>query len=80
MGGDAKDLFISSSFFLTKNTKVFLDYNYEKRELSLPNPESQEEVRFGLKQRISKAVNFNLKGGLGDRKNRLIEFSFELTM
>lgn len=91
VGGDAKDIFVGSSFFLNRNTKVSLHYDYEKRGLSRPNPESHNEILFGLNQRISKGIELGLKAGYEkvknfgytsgqDRENRLIEFSIELMM
>lgn len=89
MGGDAKDIFVGSSLFLSKNTKVFLHYDYEKRGVSRSNPESHNEVLFGLKHTLSKGITLSLKGGYEkvrsadyvsgrNRENKLIEFSLEM--
>lgn len=89
MGGDAKDIFVGSSLFLNRNTKVSLHYDYEKRGVSRPNPESHNELLFGLKQRVSKGITLSLKGGYEkvknsdyvsgrDKENKLVEFSLEL--
>jgi len=91
MGGDAQDIFVGSSLFLNRNTKVSLSYNCEKRGVSRLSPESHDKVLFGLRQRVSKGITLNLKGGYGkvknfeytsgqDRENKLIGFSLELMM
>lgn len=89
MGGDARDIFVGSSLLLSKNTKVSLHYNYEKRGVSRANPESHNEVQFGLKHTISKGITLSLRGGYArvknadyvserNRENKLIEFSLDL--
>lgn len=88
MGGDAKDIFIGTSFFLKENTKFFLHYDYEERGLSRGNPEVHHEFVLTLKQQVLERIELSLRGGYEqvknyeyysgrDSNNSLLEFSFE---
>lgn len=91
MGGDARDIFVSSSFFLDRSTKVSLYYDYEKRGVSMPDPEIHSEVMIQLQRDISKRMALGIRGGYErvknsghipgrEEENRLIEFSLKLNM
>jgi len=88
MGGDARDFFIGTSFFLTENTRVSLHYDYEKRGVSKENPEIHHEFVLALRQKVMKRMALTLRTGYEkindlenvngrDRENNLAEFSFE---
>lgn len=88
MGGDAKDIFIGTSFFLRENTRFSLHYDYEKRGVSKENPEVHHEFVLALRQKVLKRTSLFLKGGYEkiedyehlsgrDINNNLLEFSFE---
>jgi hypothetical protein len=86
MGGDARDTFVGTSFSLDRNTRLSFHYDYEKRGVSNPNPETHYEFVVGLKRRISRFIKVTLRSGFekvtnhsntagNDKNNSFIELS-----
>ncbi|NOZ25113.1 MAG: hypothetical protein GXO94_03345 [Nitrospirae bacterium] len=88
MGGDATDLFVSTSVYGAGDTKYTLYYDREKKGLTRSTPQVSQEFVLAMRQAVSDRTTLSLKWGYEKIRNTgyitgndtdgiLVEFSFE---
>ncbi len=88
MGGDATDLFVSTSVYGAGDTKYTFYYDREKKGLTRSTPQESQEFVLALRRKVSERTSVSFKSGYENIRNTgyiagndtdaiLVELSFE---